>query len=1081
MQLMNLRFKLVTIGALLFFMGISVPVKLTAQTNANGIPITGVVLDQNREAVLGVDVLVKGTTIGTATDADGNFSLQVPNENAVLQISYLGYKTQEILVGNKRKINVTLVEDSKALAEVTVTAIGYGTMRKSDLTGAISSVSSDAISKSVATSLDQALQGRAAGVDITPSSGMPGAASSVRIRGISSINSSNEPIYVIDGVIMSQDNTAMNSNVLSSINPADIVSVDILKDASATAIYGSRASNGVIIITTRRGEAGHSIINFNSYVGFQQIPKKLDVLNLQQYANIQNLQAANGLLTASNSFVRPDLLGPGTNWQDELFQTAPMQNYNLSISGGNEEVTYNVAAGYVDQRGIAQGSGFKRWNLTSNVDAKVKPWAKVGANMAFSNTNQDMSLSNQDLINKALTITPNVPVKNADGSYATDDVQWVPTNPVALAALQTNTAQSFGIRGNSYLELAPKGVLEGLTYRFEVGFDYGLNQGEQFLPTYTLSASKFNTVNQSSRSEQFNKYWTYRNILTYDKKFGSIHHITAMLGQEYQQSGWTYLSGSRTGFPTNLATDLTLGDGTTASNNNNSGTSAILSQFGRLFYSLEDTYMFTATLRHDGTSTFAPGKQWGWFPSAAFAWRLSQYGFLKDVNWMNNLKLRLGWGLTGNQNIPSQTAWYAVYNPTTTTYGTGLYPGNTPNSDITWESTAQTNIGLDASFFQSRIDLAFDWYNRTTNNLLMQSSLPGFVGTSNATGSSSSPWVNLGSLQNRGVEITVNTQNIVSKDFKWNSNIVFSTYRNKVLKLNSASGAYFGYADDSKYGGGSTIVNETTVGQPIGMFYGYQVIGRFGTATDFYMINSAGQIVRTPVMTTGSNSTTLLPIDKTTGVWIGDLIYKDVDGNGVIDQNDLSVIGNPNPKFTFGFGNTFSFKNVDLSVFFTGSYGNDVINYMSRYMSSPYRNYTNLLTSALNYAQIGLINPNGPDDYRNTQIIAGSALSPRMPLSNTTFTYDYAFSNQFIQDGSYIRLQTLSLAYTLPKRWLSHAGISALKIYSNVQNLFTWTKYKGLDPEVGQGLGLNNQSINGFDDGRYPSPRICTVGINLTF
>jgi len=1074
MRLKKFRFNLLTFVAFLFLTGMNLPLELTAQTNPSGVPITGVILDQKGEAIIGANVAVKGSDTGTVSDADGNFSLQVPNENSVLQISYLGYKTQEIRVGNKRKIDVTLAEDNQLLNEVVV--VGYGTMKRSDLTGAITSVSSETLSKSVSTSLDQALQGHAAGVDITPSSGMPGAASSVRIRGISSINSSNEPIYVIDGVVISQDNTNMNQNILSSINPADIVSVDILKDASATAIYGSRGSNGVIIVTTRRGEAGHSVINFNAYMGWQQIPKKLDVLNLQEYANIQNLQAANGLLTASNNFVRPDLLGPGTNWQDELFNTAPMQNYNLSLSGGTDNVTYNVAAGYVDQTGIAQGSGFKRWNLTSNLDAKVKPWAKVGANMAFSNTNQDLSLSNQDLINKALTITPNVPVKNADGSYATDDVQWVPTNPVALAALQTNTAETFGIRGNSYLELAPKGVLDGLSYRFEVGFDYNLNQTKQFLPTYTLSASKFNTVNQSNRSEQFNKYWTYRNILTYDKRFANIHHITVMLGQEYQQSNYNYLSGSRTGFPTNLATDLTLGDGTTASNNNNSGTTAILSQFGRLFYSLKDTYMLTATIRHDGSSSFAPGKQWGWFPSAAFAWRLSEYGFLKNISWMDNLKLRVGWGQTGNQNLTSQaqTAWFAVYNPATTTYGTGLYPGNTPNSNLTWESTAQTNAGLDVSFLKNRINLTFDWYNRTTSNLLMLSSLPGFVGTSNAQGSSSAPWVNLGSLQNRGVDLSLNTQNIVSKDFNWTSNVVFSTYRNKVLKLNSASGAFFGYASDDKYGGGSTIVNEITAGLPVGVFYGYQVIGRFEKATDFYMINKDGQVVRTPVM---SN----LPIDKKTGVWIGDLIYKDVNGDGVIDQNDLSVIGNPNPKFTFGFGNTFTYKNVDLSIFFTGSYGNDVINYMSRYMSSPYRNYTNLLTSALNYAQLGLIDPNGPDDFRNTQIISGGALVPRMPLSGNTFSYDYAFSNQFIQDGSYIRLQTLSLAYTLPRTWLNHAGISAFKIYTNVQNLFTWTKYKGFDPEVGQGTGVSGQPLNGFDDGRYPSPRIYTVGINLTF
>ena len=1088
MRLKKFRLNLSTFVVFLFLTGIILPLELTAQTNTSGVPITGVILDQKGEAIIGANVAVKGTDTGTVSDADGNFSLQVPGENAVLQISYLGYKTQEIRVGNKRKIDVTLAEDNQLLNEVVV--VGYGTMKRSDLTGAITSVSSETLSKSVSTSLDQALQGHAAGVNITPNSGMPGASSSVRIRGISSINSSNEPIYVIDGIVISQDNNSnMNTNVLSSINPADIVSVDILKDASATAIYGSQASNGVIIVTTRRGEAGRSVINFNSYIGWQQIPKKLDVLNLQQYANLQNLQAANGLLTASNNFVRPDLLGPGTDWQDELFNTAPMQNYNLSLSGGTEKTTYNVSAGYLNQVGIAEGSGLKRWNLTSNIDSQVKSWAKVGANMAFSSTNQDLSLSNQDLINKALTIPPNVPVKNADGSFATDDVQWVPVNPVALARLQTNTNEMFGIRGNSYLELAPKGALNGLTYRFEVGFNYSLTQSEQFVPTYTLSASKFNDINQSSRSETYNKYWTYRNILTYDKRFASIHHLTAMIGQEYSQSGYTYLFGSRTGFPSNLATDLTLGDGTTATNNNTSSTSALLSQFGRLFYSLKDMYMLTATLRHDGSSTFGPSHRWGWFPSAAFAWRLSEYKFIKDINWMSNLKLRLGWGLTGNQNIPSQTAWYAIYSPTTTTYGTGLYPGNTPNPNLAWESTAQTNIGLDASFFQNRIDLAFDWYNRITNNLLFQATLPGFVGTQGA-GASSPPWVNAGSLQNRGVEITLNTRNIVTKDFNWNSNVVFSTYRNKVLKVNTESGGFTYNAVDDKYGGGYTPVSEIKAGQPIGMFYGYQVIGRFNKATDFYMINKDGQVVPTPVMFN-------LPIDKKTGVWIGDLIYKDrptvpvygSDGktiigykpDGVIDSNDCTEIGNPNPKFTLGFGNTFTYKNLDLSIFFNCSYGNDVINYMSRWMSSPYRSYTNLLTSAMNYAQLGLIDPNGPDDFRNTQIIAGSAMAPRMPLGSNTYNYDYAFSDQFIQDGSFIRLQNLSLGYTLPQAWMNHAGISAFKIYASVQNLYTWTKYKGLDPEVGMGVGQDGHLINGFDDGRYPSPRIYTLGINLTF
>jgi len=1070
MRLENVKLKLVTFVVLLFFTGMNLPLELTAQTNTGGVPITGVILDQKGEAIIGANVVVKGTDTGTVTDADGKFSLQVPNENATLQISYLGYKAQEIRVGNKRKIDVTLAEDNQLLNEVVV--VGYGTMKKKDLTGAITSVNSEAIAKSVPTSIDQVLQGRAAGVQVQQSSGMPGAASSVRIRGVSSITSSNEPIYVIDGVIMSQGSD-MNSNVLSSINPADIVSIDILKDASATAIYGSRASNGVVIVTTRRGEAGHSIISFNSYVGWQQIPKKLDVTNLQQYAEHRNTMTASGInVPYINSFARPDLLGEGTNWQNELFKTAMMYNYNLSISGGTDKTTYNIAAAYLNQDGIAAGSGFKRWNLTGNVDTQVKPWAKVGFNMAFSNTFQNLTVSDQSLISSALRITPDVPVRNVDGTFASSDDNSIPANPVALASLKQNNTETFGVRGNSYLELAPKGVLTGLTYRFEVAFDFNLNQNKQFMPTYYLSETRHQDYNQANSSKQFNKYWTYRNILTYDRKFADIHHITAMLGQEYQQSRWDNLAGMRTGFQTNTATDLNLGDATTAGANGYSGVNAILSQFGRLFYSLQDIYMLTATLRHDGTSKFAPQNRWGWFPSAALGWRISEYNFLKENKIINNLKLRLGWGLVGNQSIYSENAWYAVYSPVTTTYGTGLYPSNTPNPNLKWESTTSTNIGMDLGLFKNRIEIIFDWFNRKTNNLLLQAiSLPNYVGVSDlayggSPGKSDYPWVNLGSMQNRGVELTLNTQNVVTNNFKWSSNIVFSSYRNKVLKMDTPTGNYPGYTTDPN--GGSTYTTNTVVGKPIGQFYGWQVIGRFEKATDFWMVNSAGQIVRIPVQ---ADQNGLLPI-AVNGVWIGDYIYRDVNNDGVIDTEDNTAIGNPHPKFTFGFGNTLTYKNLDLTLFFTGSYGNDVVNYIRRMLSNPFDNTTNHLTEALNYAKLGLIDPNGPNDYRNVQIIGGDPHAPRMPLISATSNYDYAFSDRFIEDGSYIRLQNVSIGYTLPQTWLNHTGISLAKIYANLQNVYTWTKYRGFDPEVGS---------TGIDNGRYPSPRIYTVGINITF
>ncbi|GHV22696.1 SusC/RagA family TonB-linked outer membrane protein [Clostridia bacterium] len=1041
---------------------------LQAQTS-EGFSVKGIVKDNTGEVLPGATVTVKGTTSGTVTDFDGNYSVSVPNEKSVLVFTYLGYLDQEIAVGSRRTIDVTLSEDLKTLDEVVV--IGYGSMKKSDLTGAVSSIKSDAIQKSVPTSLDQVLQGRAAGVQISPSSGMPGAGSSVRIRGTSSINSSNEPIYVIDGVIISQDANNMNSNVLSSINPSDIVSIDILKDASATAIYGSRASNGVIIVTTRRGENGNSLINFNSYIGWQQIPKQLDVLNLRQYAEHRNVLAENGGVRRNNNFVRPDLLGEGTDWQSELFRTAPMQNYNLSFSGGTATSTYNLAAGYLTQDGIAQGSGFDRYNLTGNFDAQVKPWAKVGANMAFSNTFQQLTVSDQSLINTALRSTPDVPVRNADGSFSAADEQFMPTNPIAMALLRDNDRESFGLRGSAYTELSASGLLDGLKYRFELAFDYNLSQQSQFLPTYYLSQTQFNEVNQSDKSKQFNKYWTYRNILTYDKSFADIHKLTVMLGQEYQQSGWDFLSGTRTGFTTNSATDLTMGDGTTAGNNGYSGKNAISSQFGRLFYSLQDMYMLTATLRHDGTSKFAPDKRWGWFPSAAFAWRISQYNFLKDNEILNNLKLRLGWGLVGNQFISDESAWYAVYSTATTTYGTGLYPGNTPNPNLTWETAASSNIGIDLSLLHNRIEVVFDWYNRKTDNLLMRASLPNYVGTSDLSspGASALPWVNLGSLQNRGVELTVNTQNISTRDFNWSTNLIFSSNRNKVLKLNNETGVFYGSTSDNIYGGGSTVTTRTIVGDPIGQIYGYQVIGRFENATDFYRIDEQGNTVRTPVTLMNEN---LLPIGEN-GIWIGDYIYKDQNGDGKITELDRTVIGNPEPKFTYGIGNTFSYKNFDLSIFFNGSYGNDVVNYARRYLSNPYRNISNLFTEALNYAQLGLINPDGPDnDYRNIKIVGGDAHAPRLPLGGATSDHDFLFSDRFVEDGSFIRLQNISVGYTLPNGWLRSTGISQLKLYANLQNVYTWTKYKGYDPEVG---------TSGIDNARYPSPRIYTVGLNLTF
>ncbi|MDR2805099.1 MAG: TonB-dependent receptor [Dysgonamonadaceae bacterium] len=1039
---------------------------------AQSITISGTVTDERGETLPGVSIFVPGANIGTISDIDGNYRLDVPG-GGKLTFSYVGYLPQTVDVNGRKIINITLQEDTKALDEVVV--IGYGTMKRSDLTGAVSSINSEAILKSVTTTLDQVLQGRAAGVQVTQTSGMPGAAASVKIRGTASLNLTTEPLYVIDGVAI--QGASGITNPLASINPQDIVSMDILKDASAAAIYGSRGANGVIMITTKRGQAGEAKITYNGYMGWQEIPSRLDVLNLRQYAEHRNVLAENGLINYNNSFVRPDLLSEGANWQEELFNQAFMNNHNLSISGGTDKSTYNIGAGYSNQEGIAVGSGFQRYNLSGNVDSQVKPWAKAGVTFNLSNTFQQLTNNDQNLVQVAIRSTPDVPAQNADGTFSAADEQFMPTNPMAMAKLIKNSVERLGIRGNGYLELTPKGILDGLTFRTELGFDFNFANSDRFQPTYRLSQTQFNENNTRRVEKQYNKFWNWANTLTYNKTFNTVHRLTAMAGMEFSKSYWSNVWGLRQGFPTNDYPDLTLGDATTAATDGQSGNFPMVSSFGRLFYSYDDTYLFTATIRRDGSSNFSPGKYWSLFPSVALAWRASKY--LENVPEISNLKFRLGYGGMGNQNIDSDHFSYLMkYGVQTTPWGTGLYALNMFDENVTWETTNMFNAGFDLSILNNRIDIVFDWYNKTTKDLLMQRIVPTYIQAGRNLA-----WSNIGSLRNTGVEFTINSLNINKRDFKWHTSINFSLNRNKVLEMGDNSDSeysMYGRVDDNAWGmTGQTIINRTIVGRPIGEFYGYQVIGRFEKATDFYHIDKNGNVARTAVTTLSDGS--LLPINETSGVWIGDYIYKDRNGDGKIDEQDRTIIGNPEPKFTYGINNSFTYKDFDLGIQLTGVYGNDVVNYVSRYMNNPRRNISNLFVSALDYAKIDLIDPNGPNDYRNVQIVGGDPHAPRLPLSTATSDYDFAFSDRFIEDGSYLRIQNVSLGYTLPRNLLKKVAVDNVRIYINLQNLYTFSKYKGYDPEIGERSGYNGSKLISVDNGRYPSPRIYTFGLNVTF
>ncbi|GAA4142248.1 TonB-dependent receptor [Flavobacterium chungbukense] len=1029
----------------------------SAAVNAQ-ITVSGTVSDSSGP-IPGVNIIVKGTKTSTVSNFDGTYTLTAIPANSTLVFSFIGYKPYEIAVNNKTKIDALLEENLNDLKEVVV--IGYGTAKRADLTGAISSISSSAVTQSVATTIDQVLQGRAAGVQIQQNTGTPGGSSSVRIRGISSITGSNEPIYVIDGVIIDGNSGSININPLAGINPNDIASIDILKDASATAIYGSRAANGVIIVTTKTGKKGDLTLNFDSYVGWQQMPKQLQVLNLREYGTLKNTRADLGIVQRDNTFIRPELLGEGTNWQDELFQVGLIQNYNLSASGGSDTTTYALGMSYFDQEGTVIGSSFDRLTLRGVIDSQIKKWLKVGVNMNLSKTNQVTTVTDDSVILIALKQTPNVAARNADGSFdGPDTTEFVQTNPLGIAMLKDNYGKDYGFRGNAYAEIS---FTKDLKLRTQYSLDLGFGNRYTFNPSYTFGALS-NEVREGSRTKSTSENWIWTNTLTYNKVFGK-HNVNAMFTQELQERNWENLYGYRSGYLTNGATDLNAGDPTTARNSNASSTNSLSSYLGRLTYSFNDRYFLTGTIRRDGSSQFADGNKWDWFPSASLAWKISNEGFLKDNQVINNLKLRAGWGITGNSSVPNN-AYTSVYGTSATNWGSGQIATNTANPDLRWEKSNQTNIGLDFGFFNNRIEITTDVYYKKTDDLLLRLSLPAYVGTT-GQGSTAPPYANIGSLENKGFEFSVNTINMERKDFLWKTNFNISMNRFKVLKLNSDSGVY---DQTLQQGSDVTVVTRSAVGQTLGQFYGYKVIGRFEKATDFYYKDATGTVKPTALpegMVIGEN-----------GVWIGDYMFEDVNKDGVINEKDAGYIGDPNPDFTFGFTNNFSFKGFDVSIMFTGSYGNDVLNYQRRWLENPREN-TNLLKSALGYAQLELIDPNGPNDYRNVQIVGGDPYMPRIGASSASSASNYRLSNRFVEDGSFVRLKNISIGYNLPKDLYSKYGISNIKVYSNMQNVLTFTKYKGYDPEVG---AINqNQLLNGIDNGRYPSPMVTTLGLTVNF
>ena len=1043
--------------------------------NAQDVKVYGVVTDaETGEEIIGATVQTSNQSAAAITDIDGKYQITV-KAGQELRFSYIGYATQSVTVRKAGELNITLRTDENMLDQVVV--VGYGTMKRSDLTGSVASIDEKAIKQGVNTSVEQAMQGRIAGVAVTQNSGAPGGGISVQIRGINSLNG-NEPLYVIDGIAMSGQ-TSDNTSVMASINPSDITSIEVLKDASATAIYGSRASNGVVLITTKRGQEGKAKLTYEGYMGWQSMPKRLDVMNLPEFAKFYNVRAEIYGYGKREELQDQSLLTNGTNWQDELFSTAFMHNHQVNVNGGNKDMHYSFSGGYLDQDGVGVGSSFRRVSFRGNFDTMITDWLQIGINTAYSSTKQVITFDENNVIQTALVQYPDMSARNPDGSwdFGTNLEHNYNSNPLFEAEMKDNNRNGQQFDYNVYANITP---IKGLTLRVEYGGNRSWGQTFFFRPNYDTAQQHIES--QLTRGNSRNKYESFKQYLTYDFNVTEAHHFQVMAGHETQEGAWYNDSMGRKGYITDAVKSISVGDASTASNNDQGADWAIESYFGRLNYNMLDRYLLTATLRADGSSSFGPDNRWGYFPSVALAWRLSNEPFMESTHsWLSNAKVRLGWGLVGNQSVGSYAYGVTMKNAVTA-WGTGYYNGNFGNEDLKWESTKARNVGLDLSFLNNRIEFIVDAYLKKTDNLLMDAALPYYIINNTGWMGISAPKVNTGAIENKGIEFTLNTVNISTKDWQWRTGITFSLNRNKLTALSSDEGTIPGNL--SADGGETYTLSE--IGGPVGRFYGYNVIGMFNNESDFYQKNSLGEFLldqngnRIPVARPAEDlDHDVYPIQQR-GIWVGDYIFEDVNGDGKITTADRKYIGDPNPDFTFGINNTITWRDLELSFFINGSVGNDIYNAVKMKHSDPTA-WGNKLKMVNDYAQIGLINPEGSaNDITNVYVLnPETAQTQRISVSGESQNDNNRISNRFVEDGSYLRLKSLSLAYNLPKKWLSKLKIDWMQVYANVQNLFTITGYDGYDPEI----GANGQSVllQGIDFYRYPSSRIFTFGLKLNF
>lgn len=1042
--------------------------------------VSGKVTDYSTgEPLPGVNILVKGTTTGTISDIQGNYSMSVSGNDAVLVFSFIGYETYEVAVGAQRTINAQLMPDLTTLEEVVV--VGYGTMKRSDLTGAVASVSGDALRGTVSASVDQALQGRVAGVQVTQNSGQPGGAVSIRVRGTTSLTNSSEPLYVIDGVQMQGDaggitgfdwqggsggQQAATSNPLATLNPNDIESIEILKDASATAIYGSRAANGVIIITTKRGKRGEATVSYNGYYAVQEVYKTFDMMDLPAYARYNNEVAAEVAgINANPRFADPSILGPGTDWQEAIFQLAPMQSHSISISGGTDATRYMVSGGYFEQEGIIIGSNFNRFNVRANIDTRISKGIEIGGTIALSRKDETITLQDggDGVISQAAQMPPHIPVRNFDGSFAGPDQQnasaQIGSNPVALALLRNNTVLDNRVMTTLYADIE---LISDLKFRSEIAVDYGNALIKAFQPSYEWGTI-VNRTSQLGQSSNQNFFWVWRNYVTYNRSFND-HGLTAMVGYEAQKGQYDNFTAYKLGMPNDLPS-MRQGDISNIANTGVKGWNSLISSFARAIYNYDDRYLVTATIRRDGSSRFGPENRWGWFPSASVGWRISQESFMGQNNFVNELKLRAGWGLVGNEAI-NNYAFGSALTPVNTYFGSGVRNSAYSNPLVQWESTAQYNIGLDVALLNTRIDLSVDAYLKETDNLLLELPLPGIFGDQ-----INGPQANVGRMTNKGIEVSLNTVNVETDRFKWTTNANFALNRNEVTSVGGPP-----IFEQLYWYSGFETSTMTTAGYPVGQFYGYIADGIFTSKEE--ILGHAVQIPDDNYVPTSDDDPGINKIERTTGLWLGDIKWRDLNGDGVINSDDQTVIGDPNPDWTFGFNNSFSYGPISLDVYVLGSIGGDILNYSRARNEQMLTNFDNQSTTVENRARTRLIE--GGTDLNNidhVELINPGTDIPR--FDNGGENSNHYMSTRWIEDGTFVRIQNVRLSYNLPSRLTEKVRMSRAQVYANIQNVATFTNYTGLDPQI----GAFNQSplLQNVDMGRYPSPRVYTLGVNIDF